>query len=155
MYTTYVIDRVQTFSAPIKFKLTKTIECRSLEQRNILVEKLERLKTENFNRIRLPKFDFTVSENTVVQNMQFIKGQPFGTLISPHQEIVYEDIVLKDSDWTFLDYNTLNFPVERKIDKIYAIDFQSYSYCPDIDERKKLWALRSELHKEILSQISS
>ena len=40
---------------------------------------------------------------------------------------------------TFTDFNTSNFIVEMRSSKIYTIDFQSYCYCPNIEERERIW----------------
>ena len=62
-----------------------------------------------------------------------------GTFIPDFANIVYEDVVLRDSDWTFDDYGMSNFIVEHNTNKIFAVDFQSYNYIPDRNHRESSW----------------
>ena len=59
--------------------------------------------------------------------------------ISKYADIVYEDVVQRTSDWTFMDLHSVNFIVEYSTDNIYAIDFQSYTYIPNHEERISRW----------------
>ena len=56
----------------------------------------------------------------------------------------------RESDWTFDDYGMGNFVVEWKTDKIYAVDFTSYCYYPDKDERRRSWDKYQEREKQVL-----
>lgn len=127
--------------APVQasFRLSKTIHCKTLENKNAMVEKLDRLKEEDFNRVLIPDFDYDVVDNTVTYDVDFIKGIGIGTLIPKYADIVYEDVVKRQSDWIFFDLATANFIVEYKTEKIYAIDFQSYAFIPDKNERESKW----------------
>ena len=126
-------------SVEASFRLKKIIHCGTLENKNAMVEKLDRLKTENFNRVFIPNFDYYVDDNTVTYDVDFIKGYGIGTLIPKYANIVYEDIVKRKSDWIFYDLATINFIVEFGTEKIYAIDFQSYAYIPDHQVREDKW----------------
>tara|TARA_B100001996_G_scaffold125017_1_gene94729 strand:+ start:543 stop:1025 length:483 start_codon:yes stop_codon:yes gene_type:complete len=129
----------QDTSVEASFKLEKIIHCGTLENKNAMVEKLDRLKTEDFNRVSIPDFDYHVDNNTVTYNVDFIKGYGIGTLIPKYADIVYEDVVQRESDWVFHDLATINFIVEFGTEKIYAIDFQSYACIPDHRIREIKW----------------
>ena len=121
------------------FTLVKQFDCFTKDILNLMVDKLERLKDENFNRVLIPDFDYIVDGNIITYDTAFIKGWGIGTYIPDFANIVYEDVVLRDSDWTFDDYGMSNFIVEHNTDKIFAIDFQSYNYIPDRNYRESSW----------------
>ena len=121
------------------FTLVKQFDCYTKENLDLMVDKLDRLKNEDFNRIHIPDFKYRVEGNTISYDTAFVKGYGVGTLIPDFSNIVYEDIVQRDSDWTFTDYGMPNFIVEYKTDRIFAVDFQSYNYVPDRKYRESLW----------------
>lgn len=121
------------------FTLVKQFNCSTKDDLDLMIDKLERLKNENFNRVHIPDFEFNVDGNNITYNTTFIKGWGIGTLIPKFAKIISEDIVWRDSDWTFDDYGMSNFIVEYKTDKIYAVDFQSYNYIPDRNYRETRW----------------
>ncbi len=126
------------FSAEIEFTLLKTVNCKNSKLKNIYINKLNRLQKENFNRVKIPKFTYSVEDNIVFCIIDFIKGAYINT--SKEQNIIYEDIVCHESDWTFADYHNANFIVEEGTETIYSVDFQSYRFHPNKDKRKKSWA---------------
>ena len=126
------------FSAEIEFTLLKTVDCKNIKLKNIYINKLNRLKKENFNRVKIPKFTYSVDNTTVFCIVDFIKGEYIKT--SQQHQIVYEDIVCRESDWTFVDYHNANFIIEEGTETIYSVDFQSYRFHPNKDKRKKSWA---------------
>ena len=135
---------------PVKasFKLIKTIHCDTSENVNEMVDKLDRLKNENFNRVLIPNFEYEVKNNDVIYTVDFIKGYGMGTLVPKYANIVYEDVVKRRSEWTFMDLHTVNFIVEYSTEKIYAIDFQSYTKVPDKSDRQLYWdySIKSDLN---------
>ena len=126
---------------PVKasFKLIKTIHCDKSENVDEMVDKLDRLKKENFNRVLIPNFEYEIKDKDVIYTVDFIKGNGIGTLIPKFADIVYEDVVKRNSEWVFVDLHTVNFMVEKGTKKIYAIDFQSYARVPDHATRQALW----------------
>ena len=101
-------------------------------------EKLDRLKDENFNRISVPDFTYRIKNNVVVVESEFIKNKNEIAIISRKKEII-EDVVLRKSDWTFIDYHDSNFIIHETSNHVYSIDLLSYSYFPNIEERKSHW----------------
>tara|TARA_Y100000356_G_scaffold49838_1_gene39739 strand:- start:446 stop:934 length:489 start_codon:yes stop_codon:yes gene_type:complete len=134
---------------PVKasFKLIKTIHCDKSENVDKMVDKLDRLKKENFNRVLIPNFEYEVKNTDVIYTVDFIKGYGMGTLVPKYANIVYEDVVKRKSEWTFMDLHTVNFIVEYSTEKIYAIDFQSYTKVPDQIDRQINWdySIKSDL----------
>jgi len=135
------------------FTLEKKFNCFTEKNLNLMVDKLERLKNENFNRIHIPDFKYRIEGNVITYNTTFIKGWSVGTLIPKFSNIVYEDIVQRESDWTFDDYGSTNFIVESNTDKIFAVDFQSYNYIPDRDYRESKWKKFQNFHSCMLSDM--
>ena len=53
-----------------------------------------------------------------------------------HYNVIYDELIDKESDYSITDYNPTNFIV--KDDQIYLIDLESYGYIP-YEVRKKRW----------------
>ena len=136
------------------FTLVKQFNCFTKDNLNLMIDKLERLKKENFNRIHIPDFEYKVEGNTITYDTVFIKGWGVGTLIPNFANIVYEDVVQRESDWTFDDYGGSNFIVEHNTDRIFAVDFQSYNYIPDHDYRNSKWEKFKNLNTNILKNLA-
>ena len=134
------------------YHLDKTIVCDTDEIASGVVNKLDRLQKEDFNRIHIPKFDYYINRNAIRYRVEFIKGYPLGT-VSKFKDIIYEDIVDRESDWTFDDYGLSNFVIEWKTNKIYAVDFTSYRYYPDKEERRNSWNRYTEKNKRELGRV--
>lgn len=134
------------------FLLTKILDCEEKEYRDIVIERFDRLKTEDFNRVKVPQFEYTVEDNIITYTVEYIKGYAMGTLPKKQSDIIYEDVVMKDSDWTFVDYHAPKFilasnPKRRfdgtldslVTDEIYSIDLLTYRYAPNRDKRNITW----------------
>ena len=134
------------------YHLDKTVVCDSDEIARGIVEKLDRLQKEDFNKIHIPKFDYYAMDNAIRYRVEFIKGAPLGT-VSKFKGDIYEDVVERESDWTFDDYGYGNFVVEWKTLKIYAVDFTSYRYMPDREERRRKWEQYTEKNKWELGMV--
>ena len=119
-----------------------------------MIDKLERLKNEDFNRVHIPDFEYKVDGNILTYDTVFIKGWGVGTLIPYFTNIIYEDIVQRDLDWTFDDYGSSNFIVEHNTDRIFAVDFQSYNYLPNRDYRESKWKKFEKLNSNVLDGLS-
>ena len=163
---TYGEDRTST-EIFTSFKLTKNIRFKNERELRAMIKKLDKLKNEKFNRVLIPNFDYSIKidksrtyasdddalDHFLIYNVDFIKGYPVGTVTEPFASIVKEDIVERDSDWTFSDYHMTNFIVEAQTDKLYAVDFQSYSYIPDKNLRWETWNNCQNTHKKIFQGI--
>ena len=136
------------------FTLVKQFNCFTKDNLFVMIDKLERLKNENFNRVHIPDFEYKVDGNILTYDTVFIKGWGVGTLIPYFTNIIYEDIVQRDLDWTFDDYGSSNFIVEHITDRIFAVDFQSYNYLPNRDYRESKWKKFQKLNSNVLDGLS-
>ena len=59
----------------ISFEFTKTIDCITDDNTKIMIEKLERLKEEKFEKILIPQFEYKVEGNILTQRVEYIKGR--------------------------------------------------------------------------------
>tara|TARA_Y100000992_G_scaffold77353_1_gene48974 strand:+ start:5364 stop:5876 length:513 start_codon:yes stop_codon:yes gene_type:complete len=151
---TYGENRKET-TLRTSFVLTKKIRFKNDDELKYMVDKLDRLKNENFNRVLLPNFKYHVRDNFLIYEVDFIKGYPVGTCTQPFSQIVIEDVIERDSDWTFTDYHMTNFIVETKTNKLYAVDFQSYGFIPNKDLRREIWYNCQNTHKKIFQGLSN
>lgn len=135
------------------FRLLKTIHCGTEEYRDHMVEKLERLQNEDFNRVLIPEFTYTVDGNDITYNVEFIKGYGVGTFVPKFARIIAEDVRDRESPWTFTDFALVNFVIEFKTNRLFAVDFQSYCYIPDMKKRKVIWDLDTRKDKERMDQM--
>jgi len=138
----------------ISFEFIKTIDCITDDNTKIMIEKLERLKEEKFERILIPQFEYEVNGNILTQRVEYIKGRKMGMTVEKYRSWIYKDLVERDSDWTFCDYYYDNFIVLDSENKIYAIDFQSYNYMPSKDDRRKIWDRHSTINNTVLEYIT-
>ena len=98
-------------------------------------DNLKRLQNENFNRIKIPEFTIKWDGDLVIYEAQFIKGKPVRSI---HDfNLLYEDLVERDSEYSFIAYHEANFIKDWRGD-IYAIDLDEYGKYP-YEERKKRW----------------
>ena len=139
MYQTSIRDdnSNDSFEADIEFILLKRVNCNNNKLKEIYINKLNRLKEENFNRIKIPNFTYSVDNNIVSCSIDFIKGLYVST--SEQRTLIYQDVVCRDSDWTFSDYRDANFIIQEGAGDIFAIDFQSYRFYPQKEKRKVSW----------------
>ncbi len=98
-------------------------------------ENLERLQKEDFNRIKIPEFTFKWEGDLLIYECQFIKGEPIRSIAD--YNVVFEDLVLRDSDYSFDTYLPENYIKDWRGD-IYAIDLDDYRLFPE-DERIAKW----------------
>jgi hypothetical protein len=136
------------------FSMTKTLHCEDEETRDIMVDKLERLKSENFNRVSIPQFSYRVDGNIVIYDVEYIKGYQVATFIPQFAEIIKEDVRDRTSPWTFTDYHMVNFVIEYKTNQLYAVDFQSYCLA-DYEWRMERWNTCLKKDKERVQIIMS
>ena len=108
-----------------------------------IAERLEKLKTDKFSgRIRIPYFEYEIEDNALIIQTEYIKGRP---LVNKEISYIYDNIVCRSDDWSFLDSNTSNFVVDDFHYKdeisspIYVIDLDTYQEC-SIEERKRRWS---------------
>tara|TARA_B100000614_G_C14490671_1_gene470572 strand:- start:345 stop:854 length:510 start_codon:yes stop_codon:yes gene_type:complete len=146
------INRVRKRVESYNYNLKKIVTCENKEVAVAVSKKFDKLKLDNFNRILIPEFDYSVNNNIITYYQEYIKGYALGT-ISKYSQIIYEDVVIRKSDWTFDDYSMGNFVIEMYTNKIYMVDILSYCYYPDVDRRLKAWYLYRERNRKDLKNI--
>ena len=138
----------------ISFRMTKIIDCKTEECAEILIDKLSRLKNAKFDNILIPEFDYNLDGVIVTQEIEYIKGEKCGMIKKKYRDKIYKDLVEGESDWTFNDFNFNNFIVVERLNKIYAIDFQSYNFIPSREERQKLWKNDVRLNDIVIEEMT-
>ena len=122
-----------------KFIFTKIRSHDSHEsyERNII--KLQQLEQDRdtFTGVHIPYFTFDTLEKdlTVTIQSEFIKGHFVGHRFS---DILYKNLVERESIWSFTDYGILNFIKQQDTEKIYCVDLESYREM-EISKRKDEW----------------
>ena len=118
--------------------LTKHVYC---EHPELFRERLTRLKSEDFGRVKVPLFDFEIRDNILTIEVEYIKGYAIGTC-SIFRKTILEDVVQRDSEWTFDDYHFTNFVITMEGDCVYAVDLLSYRHFPSKAARHSLWTIQ-------------
>lgn len=131
-----------SYEVDIYFYLTRKVDCKDIKRRDIYLEKLKRLQSEDFNRVKVPPFYYEYEDNTVTCVSRYVKGLYAMTNLE-HRQIIYEDVVQHKSDWTFSDFGVSNFIVEEDTNIIFSVDLQSYKYHPNLDKRITAWNTQS------------
>tara|TARA_B100001113_G_scaffold333243_1_gene310926 strand:+ start:1238 stop:1777 length:540 start_codon:yes stop_codon:yes gene_type:complete len=127
------------YTTTTNYFLAKTVEYSTKEKFLMDAENLERLKEEKFESVEVPEFHFeTLSNNTIRYTCQFIKGR----VVTPtDMNKLYQELVLRDSDYSFCDYSIANFIQARyhQLDgKIFSVDLNAYKKVP-VEDRMILW----------------
>ena len=116
--------------------ICKTITYQREAQMLRVVYALEKLMTEKFPSIKIPRFDFSTEGLVLRYYAQYVKGIP----ISKWELLtLYDELVERDSDHSFTDYSFGNFI--KNDDGIWAVDLNSYSETP-VTIRRDLWNRR-------------
>ena len=131
----------------VKFTITKDITCDSKKHVDLVVDNLEKLKKDKFERIKVPQFFYKVSGLTITETCEFIKGH---FLTPKYEPIILKELVKRENDYTFGDYHYRNFIVRKN--NIYSIDLSSYGYIPDRFTRNHSWVNRRTYQKELNHQ---
>lgn len=134
-----------------RFSITKIITYSDKENLKYYKNLYNLLKEDNdFGDIKVPKFDFEFTDTELIVKSQYIKGRQWQDDDLWHNsKLVFDNLVLKDGDYSFKDYNAHNFISESETGDLYYVDFEGYDCCT-IEERSRL--LEKELDK-VLSRI--
>jgi len=96
---------------------------------------LERLQKVKFNRIKIPDFTVKWDGNLLVLETEFIKGNHVRSIAD--YNIVFDELVLGDSEYGFDSYQPNNFIVSES-GYVYPIDLDNYRHFTP-DQRLKKW----------------
>ncbi len=99
------------------------------------IDNLQKLKTETFNRIKIPDFTFKIDDDKLIIESGYIKGH---FIDYSHSDIIYNDLVLKEGDYSFHDYNPSNFIINKYDNQIYAVDLDDFRKI-DVNKRIENW----------------
>ena len=116
------------------FSFRKEMVFSTVSQLEKVVKNLDRLKTEKFYNIVVPDFTYEVVDHILTIDMDYIKGQMIQSI--HHYNIIYDELVERDSDYSWTDYTPENYIVHN--DRIYVIDLDSYGYIK-YEDRKRKW----------------
>ena len=114
--------------------LKKEMVFSTVSQLEKVVKNLERLKTEKFNNLVVPDFTYQTLDHILTIEMDYIKGTMIQSI--HHYNILYDELVERDSDYSWTDYTPDNFIVLN--DRIYLIDLDAYGYIK-YEDRKRKW----------------
>ena len=91
---------------------TVSYDSRHLESQ---VENLKKLRECDYNRIKIPNFEFNVYKNVLTIHMDYIKGKQI-TLEKRYlyKDIIYEDLVCSKNPVSVLGYTIENFIISKE-----------------------------------------
>jgi len=123
---------------------TVSYDSRHLESQ---VENLKKLRESDYNRIKIPNFEFNVYKNVLTIHMDYIKGKQI-TLEKRYlyKDIIYEDLVCSKNPVSVLGYTIENFIISKEDKQIYFIDLTDIGVST-ISQRKRQYNIDWVLEK--------
>ena len=123
---------------------TVSYDSRHLESQ---VENLKRLRECDYNRIKIPNFEFNVYKNVLTIHMDYIKGKQI-TLEKRYlyKDIIYEDLVCSKNPVSVLGYTIENFIISKEDKQIYFIDLTDIGIST-VSQRKRQYNIDWVLEK--------
>ena len=120
------------------YTLTKVLELEHEDAAILREEMLDRLRVATFKHILIPEFEYSRDGSELTIVTEYIKGW-----YCKEPELIWEDVVKRESEYTFDDLQPSNFITCKRELKTYAIDLDSFTYFPDFDTRvarfKEIW----------------
>ena len=116
---------------------------------NDIGKRLQMLKEAVFDgQLKIPYFEFEVSDNEVTYQCEYIKGRQ----VTPdYMHVLKRELLERENPWTFADVAPANFVLDVYDDgihegkaPIYAIDLDSFDYYPEREERIRIWNEKME-----------
>ena len=123
---------------------TVSYDSRHLESQ---VENLKKLRESDYNRIKIPNFEFNVYKNVLTIHMDYIKGKQI-TLEKRYlyKDIIYEDLVCSKNPVSVLGYTIENFIISKEDKQIYFIDLTDIGIST-VSQRKRQYNIDWVLEK--------
>ena len=113
---------------------TVSYDSRHLEHQ---VECLKKLRENNYNRIKIPNFEFNVYRNVLTIHMDYIKGKQIThEKRYLYKDIIYEDLVCSENPVSVLGYTLENFIISKEDKQIYFVDLTDIGIST-ISQRKR------------------
>ena len=113
---------------------TVSYDSRHLEHQ---VECLKKLREYDYNRVRIPNFEFNVYRNVLTIHMDYIKGKQIThEKRYLYKDIIYEDLVCSENPVSVLGYTLENFIISKEDKQIYFIDLTDIGVST-VSQRKR------------------
>ena len=133
----FVEENDEVYSTTTNYFLTKTTSYTNEEKYREDIDNLKRLREDKFKKIKIPQYTFEASDMTIQYTCQYLKGYK-----TEKNDMIklYDDLVLRESEYTFADYNIMNFITVNhpELSGVYAIDLTSYKKV-SMELRTFLW----------------
>lgn len=128
-----------------RFSITKIITYNDNETLEYFRNLYSLLKEDNdFGDIKVPKFDFEVNGSELIVKSEFIKGKQWRAHdFWNNYDLIANNLVMREGDYSFKDYDPANFISEFDTNQIYYVDFEGYDKCT-IQERLKLFQIKAD-----------
>jgi len=122
-----------------QFSITKIITYDDHEQLKYYSNLYSLLKEDtDFGDIKVPKFDFEVNDTDLIVKSEYIKGRQWqADDFWLNYDLIANNLVMRENDYSFKDYDPTNFIAETNTNQIYYVDFEGYDKCT-IQERAEL-----------------
>ena len=144
----YVRDNLRILT----YQLCKTTTYETEEYARNCAARLERLRTAEFNWLKIPQFEYTVDELSLTINTDYIKGWYCAEPLK-----LYDEIVLRKDNYTFTDPHPSNFITCSRTFETFAIDLDSYTKkwpFQDMHDRFiQKWSPKLRAHSSMIEQI--
>lgn len=134
------------------YTMTKIIEYEDETDAKFREEMLDILRVATFKHILLPEFEYSRNGSEVTIVTEYIKGWYCAEPLK-----LYDEIVLREEDYTFTDPHPSNFITCCRTFETYAIDLDSYTKkwpfqkMHDMFIRK--WSQKLKAHSWMIEQI--
>ena len=113
---------------------TVSYDSRHLESQ---IENLKKLRACDYNRIKIPNFEFNVYRNVLTIHMDYIKGKQIThEKRYLYKDIIYEDLVCSTNPVSVLGYTLENFIISKEDKQIYFVDLTDIGIST-ISQRKR------------------
>ena len=113
---------------------TVSYDSRHLESQ---VENLKKLRACDYNRIKIPNFEFNVYRSVLTIHMDYIKGKQIThEKRYLYKDIIYEDLVCSTNPVSVLGYTLENFIISKEDKQIYFVDLTDIGIST-ISQRKR------------------
>ena len=113
---------------------TVSYDSRHLEHQ---VECLKKLREYDYNRVKIPNFEFNVYRNVLTIHMDYIKGKQIThEKRYLYKDIIYEDLVCSENPVSVLGYTLENFIISKEDKQIYFIDLTDIGVST-VSQRKR------------------
>ena len=112
------------------YTLTKVLEFENEDAAEYRERMLDILRVATFKHILIPEFEYSRNGSELTIVTEYIKGW-----YCVDKQLIWEDVVRRESEYTFDDPHSSNFITCKRELKTYAVDLDSFTYFPDFGAR--------------------